>query len=200
MNNAEFLPFHAINEFMRPDFRLSIVRDTLNALPQLSEEHNNRINSLTRKLVKVPGFRNSEKAPVLMRVIPTAKTFEKSADLVSAILAAWCDANQALRDQVHSLLKARGWDCLESNQPFNFEILSSDLLKTWPILPVDVDRTKLPGFYIHWPKGDDYEVLYTHFTELYPDTQISIDQVSLMVVWLSLRLPYQMEDKNIENI
>jgi hypothetical protein len=198
MNNAEFLPFHAINEFMRPDFRLSLIRDTLNALPRLSEEHNNKINNLSRKLVKVPGFRNSEKAPALMRVIPTAKAFEKSAELAAAILAAWCDSNDVLRDQVYDLLKSRGWACLEQNQTVDFETLSADFLISWPILPIHIDRTILPGFYIRWPEGDDYELLYSLFTHLYPDAQISIDQVSLMVVWLSLRLPYQMEEKNPE--
>ena len=198
MDNAEFLPFRAINEFMRPDFRLNIIRDTLNALPDLSVEHINKINQLTRNLVKVPGFRNSEKAPALMRVIPTVKAFEKSADLVAAVLAAWCDLNDVLRDQVFALLKSRGWACIEQNDTQNYEALSADLLKSWPILPVHIDRSKLPGFYIRWPKGDDYDVLYKYYTELYPDTQNSIDQVSLMVVWLSLRLPYEMEEKNTE--
>jgi len=198
-DHAEYLPFHAINEFMRPDFRLSVVRDTLNALPGLSEEHNNRINRLTKKLVKVPGFRNSEKAPALMKVIPTSKSFEKSPELVAAILAAWSEANAELRMQVYNMLKERGWKFLPTDQPLSMDMLSPELLQKWPILPPEVDRTKLPGFYTHWPKGEDYEKLYKQFTETYPDVEVSIDKVSLMVVWLTLRLPYQIEETEQTN-
>lgn len=198
-DHAEYLPFHAINEFMRPDFRLIVVRDTLNALPSLSEEHNNRINRLTNKLVKVPGFRNSDKAPALMKVVPMAKSFEKSPELVAAILAAWAELNTELRIQVFTVLKDRGWKTFPTDQPISFEMLSPELLKQWPILPPEIDRTKLPGFYTHWPKGEDYEKLYSHFTKTYPDVHVSIDKVSLMVVWLTLRLPYQMEEVELSS-
>ena len=194
-NTAEYLPFHAINEFMRPDFRLNILRDTLSALPGLAEEHISRINRLTRKLVKVPGFRNSEKAPALMKIVPMSKSFEKSPELVAAILAAWADINPELRNQVFNLLKGRGWTFLPDDQPLSIAILSPELLKKWPIFPLEVDRTKLPGFYIYWPKGEDFETLYKQFGESYPDVEVGIDKVSLMVVWFNLRLPYQMEEK-----
>jgi hypothetical protein len=193
-NTAEYLPFHAINEFMRPDFRLSLIRETLNALPNLPDEHNDRINRLTKQLVKVPGFRNSEKAPTLMKVVPMSKSFEKSAELVAAILAAWAEVNSDLRLQVFNLLKDRGWAILSTEQPLCIETLSPEIMQKWPVLPPEIDRTKLPGFYIRWPKGEDYEKLYDHYTKTYPTEEISIDKVSLMVVWLSLRLPYQMEE------
>jgi hypothetical protein len=198
-DHAAYLPFHAINEFMRPDFRLSLIRDTLNALPGLSEEHNSKINRLTKRLVKIPGFRNSEKAPALMKVIPMSKAFESSPELVAALLAAWSEANLELRTQVFNMLKERGWEFLSTDQPLTLEMLSADRLRKWPILPVEVDRTKLPGFYTKWPKGEDYEVLYKQFTEMYPEVEASIDKVSLMAVWLTLRLPYQMEDKDEAN-
>jgi hypothetical protein len=192
--HAEYLPFHAINEFMRPDFRLSLLRDTLTALPDLSEEHNSRINRLTKKLVKITGFRNSEKAPALMKVIPMSKTFEKSPELVAAILAAWSDLNSQLRLEVYEMLIQRGWKYISTDQPLSLDVLSPELLRQWPMLPPQVDRTKLPGFYTRWPKGEDYETLYKHFTETYSNEEVSIDKVSLMVVWLALRLPFEMEE------
>lgn len=197
-DHTEYLPFHAINEFMRPDFRLSLIREVLNNLPNLSEEHNSRINRLIKKLVKIPGFRNSEKAPAFMKIVPVSKSFEKSPELVAAILAAWADSNADLRIQVYDILNVRGWAILSKEQQINLEMLSPEMLHKWPILPPEIDRTKLPGFYIHWPKGDNFETLYAHFTESYPEVEISIDKVSLMVVWLSLRLPYQLDE--IENI
>jgi hypothetical protein len=57
-----------------------------------------------------------------------------------------------------------------------------------------MNRSKLPGFYTHWPKDEDFEVLYKNFSDLYPDFEASIDKVSLMVVWLSMRLPLQVDE------
>ena len=36
-DKTEFLPFHAINEYMRPDFRLKVIRETLSGQSRLGE-------------------------------------------------------------------------------------------------------------------------------------------------------------------
>jgi hypothetical protein len=167
---AQFLPFHAINEFMRPDFRLEVVRSALYALPNLPEDFRPPIDRLTRKVVQVPGFRNSVKAPTALKVKPTAEAFEKSSDLVAAVLSAWAEAHPELRQQVYDLLVSRDWK----------------------VLPPEADRTKIPGFLTRWPKGEDFDVLNNAYAEKYPGSQTSNDQVSLMVVWISSRLPYQL--------
>jgi len=190
---TEFLPFHAINEFMRPDFRLIVIRDVLGAMSGLPEERQSTINHLTRKLVKVPGFRNSEKAPAIVKTLPLAKSFEKSPELVGVILAAWADLHGELRQQIYDLLKSRNWKTLPAVEDLNIEAITTELLQNWAILPAELDRSKLPGFYIWWPKGEDFDALYNDFTTRYPESDASLDQVSLMAVWLSLRLPYHIE-------
>jgi hypothetical protein len=167
--HASFLPFHAINEFMRPDYRAEVVRAALQALPALSELQRAQIEKLTRRSVKVPGFRNSAKAPAALRVKPTAEAFEKSSGLVAAILSAWSEAHPQLRSEINDLLADRGWE----------------------ILPIEADRTKIPGFLTRWPKGEDFETLTKAFAERYPQSEAASDDVSLMVVWLSGRLPYE---------
>ena len=99
-----FLPFLALNEFMRDDYRMQVVRTALTALPNLPEPIRLPIERLTRQVVKVPGFRNSEKAPLLKRLRPTASAFEKSSAMVVAILAAWAEATPELRQLVYDLL------------------------------------------------------------------------------------------------
>jgi hypothetical protein len=173
---VQFFPFHAVNDFMRADFRQEVVRSTLAALPTLPEEFHGPIERQTKKLVQVPGFRNSAKAPVNVRIKPTADAFEKSPQLVAAILYAWSAVHSELRQQVYDLLIARKWE----------------------VLPPDADRTKLPGFLVKWPKGEDFEALNTAFKEMYPDSQANSDDVSLMVVWVSTRLPYQTEGEEAE--
>jgi hypothetical protein len=169
---VEFLPFHALNEFMRPDYRLSVVRTALNALPGLPSGFRAPIDKLTKQVVRVPGFRNGAQAPTPMKVGPMAAAFEKSPELVAAVLAAWAESLPDLRQKVYDLLKSRNWE----------------------VLPSEADRTKIPGFLTHWPKGEDFEVLNKAFAEAYPGFSPTTDDVSLMVVWISGRLPYHVDE------
>jgi len=173
---VQFLPFNAINEFMRPDFRLAVVRYALQAVETGDPDQRNRLAQLTRKGVTVPGFRNSAKAPLALRVKPTAEAFEKSAPLVAAILQAWATARPELAQRVHALLAERGWE----------------------VLPVEAERAKLPGFMIHWPKGDDFETLVSAYQAAYPQATETSDEISLMAVWIGNRLPYDLDETPAE--
>ncbi len=195
---TEFLPFHAINEYMRPDFRLKIIRETLGAQASLDERLSNDLNQQIKKRVSVPGFRHSDKAPALVKTIPTSKAFEKSPELVAIMLACWSETQPELRNQVYELLKSRYWPVYNETESMDLSSINLDLVNEWPIFPILVDRTRLPGFFIHWPKGEDFEVLYKDYTERYPNSEASIDKVSLMVVWLSMRLPYKVDSELVK--
>ena len=169
-----FFSYHAINEFMTAEYRESVVRVVLLAQSNLPEEYGSQIDRYTKKTVHIPGFRNSAKAPPPIRVKPTIDTFQKNPALVAAILAAWAELHADLRQQVYDLLFSRHWE----------------------ILPLDSDRTKIPGFLTKWPKGEDFETLYQSYKNSYPETQVEMNDVSLMVVWLSGRLPYELVEKD----
>jgi hypothetical protein len=175
MNDKEaaLIPFHALNEFMRPDFRMSVVRSTLNRLAELPEGYRNAIDRLTKKSVKIPGFRNSGKAPTALKTGPIAQTFEKNPDMVASVLSAWAELHAPLRQQVFELLGARGWE----------------------LLPLQADRKKLPGFFTTWPKAESFESLNQDYVEKHPDSQYNNDEVSLMIVWVSARLPYELVEE-----
>jgi hypothetical protein len=168
---VSFLPFHALTRFMRDDYRQGIVRTTLGALPTLPNDLRSAVDKLTKRHVRVPGFRTSTKAPASLKVRPMAEAFEKRADLVAAVLAAWAETQSELRQQVYDLLTERGWE----------------------VLPIEADRTKLPGFLTKWPANEDFEVLNEAFTEKYPSIEVTPDDVSLMAVWISTRLPLDVE-------
>jgi hypothetical protein len=170
----QFIPFNAINEFMRSDYRMILLRSTMLELPNISPKTQSSINKLTKRHVKVPGFRNSAKAPASVKAVSMIKPFEKEPKLVAAILTGWAEANQDLRQQV-------------------FKILSN---LSWKLLPMEADRSRLPGFLSQWPEEDDYEKIYDDFTISYPDSDYGIDDVSLMAVWLSLRLPVEKVSKD----
>lgn len=196
---TEFLPFHAINEFMRPDFRLNVIRETLTSITTSDDPCAKNLNHQIKKNVTIPGFRNSDKAPALIKVLPTSKAFEKSPEMVAAVLSCWSENHATLREQVLSLLTSRNWPVLTDSESIDVTGLNSEIIEKWPILPIGMNRAKLPGFFIHWPGGEDFETIYQNYTEVYPDSDVSIDKVSLMVVWLTMRLPYQVDadiDKN----
>ena len=193
---TEFLPFHTINEYMRPDFRLKVIRDTLTAQTTLEDHLSNELNQQIKKRVTVPGFRHSDKAPALVKVLPTSKAFEKNPDLVAVILSCWVEIQSELREQVYTLLKTRNWQMFPETEGIDTATLNLDTIKEWPVFPIHMNRAKLPGFFTRWPKGENFDVLYQNYSELFPDSEASIDKVSLMVVWLSMRLPFQLDSDN----
>jgi hypothetical protein len=146
-------------------------------LPNMSQKTQTSINKLTKKYVKVPGFRNSIKAPASVKAVSMIKPFEKEPKLVAAVLAGWAEVNQDLRKQVFDILRNLNWK----------------------LLPMEADRTRLPGFLTQWPEEDDYEKLYDDFLNNFPDSNYGIDDVSLMAVWLSIRLPVDKVAKDALN-
>jgi len=198
-NTVQFLPFSAINEFMRADFRLTVIKNTLTNLRELPDNKQDQLNRLIKQTVKIPGFRNSDKAPSAVKVLPTIKSFESNPKLTAAILSAWSELNSELRQQVNQVLKDRGWYFFpdENMSPTNLPELKTE--KDWGILPIDADRTLLPGFLIFWPKNQDFEEIYESYNQKYPEGAFSIDEVSLMAVWLANRLPYQIVEDDTTN-
>ena len=196
-NQIKFYPFHAINEFMRPDFRLSIIRDVLNNVDSLTSEQVSALGNITRKAIKIPGFRSSDKAPAMVKVMPMVKGFEKNPELAGVVLSTWAAIHNELATQVYTLFIKRNWPVLNTEGGESYNSLSSDIVDKWPLLPLATNRIHTPGFFPRWPKGEDFETLYNAFLELYPESNASIDQVSLMAVWLTLRLPYEIEDTTL---
>lgn len=171
-DKVQFLPFHAINNFMLPEYRLSVLQTVISHLDSLTGERRGAINGLLKRLLKVPGFRNAAQAPAPMKIKNAVSPFERSPELVAQVIAAWSDLHPDLREQIFDLLTSRGWE----------------------LLPVDADRVKLPGFLTRWPKKETFEAIIAAFHEKYPDLAAEDNDISLMTVWLSGRLPYDMVD------
>jgi hypothetical protein len=55
----------------------------------------------------------------------------------------------------------------------------------------------LPGFIPNLPAGENFESLTQAFKEMFPDEKVESDDVLLMSVWLSGRLPYKTADETI---
>ncbi len=173
---VEFLPFNAINQFMISEYRLKVLHEVLANMDQLTPDQKTKMITLIKRLFKLPGFRNAAVAPLPLKVRGAVTPFEKNAEFTGEVLADWAELHSELMQQVFHFLKDRGWE----------------------ILPLDADRRKIPGFLIRWPKEETYEVLNQAFSEKFPQSSASDNDVRLMVVWISGRLPYDMVDKGFK--
>jgi hypothetical protein len=170
---AEFFPYHAINEYMLNDYRLQVIQTVFSQFDRLPGQRRSQINGLIKRHVQVPGFRNSAQAPAGVKARSSVTVFERNPDFAAQVLQGWSELNPDLRQKVYDFLKAREWE----------------------ILPADADRTKLPGFLTHWPEGQDYDVLGEAFSEMYPGFSPEQNDLRLMIVWLAGRLPYDMYEE-----
>jgi hypothetical protein len=174
---TQFVPFHAINQFMIPEYRQEVLHKVLGHLDELSADRRSHILNQLKRYLKVPGFRNSLAAPLPIKVKGAGPEFDKRADFAAQILMAWSELHLELRQQVYDFLVERKWE----------------------LLPPETDRSKLPGFLVRWPKEETYDVLDAAFAAKYPENKAHEYDVRLMVVWLSGRLPYDMvEDEEAE--
>lgn len=164
----QFAPFHAINEFMLPVYRQSVLQTVLGNLDQLPPGRRSAIVGLIKSSVKIPGFRNPTVAPLPLKVKGAVSAFEKNPQFTAQILSGWAELNPELRQQVHDLLKERGWE----------------------VLPPEADRSRMPGFRITWPQGEDYDQLDEAYAAAHPGVEFSRDDLRLMAVWVGNRLPF----------
>lgn len=172
-----FLPFHAINEFMRTDYKERVVRFVFERIDQIDNNSRRLLDKVVKNSVHVPGFRNSVKAPFNLKVKNILEGFEKSPVLVATLLISWANLNLTLQHQVFELLESRHWK----------------------LPPIEADRSKLPGFMTTWPKGEDFETLFQDFQAHFPESGVDSDDVSLMTVWVSGRLPYEIVENLFES-
>jgi hypothetical protein len=172
-NKVQLAPFHALNQFMIPEYRLSIIQKVLTHIDELPANQKGVINAMIRKYVTVPGFRNSALAPVAIKVKGAVNAFERNPEFVIRFLSAWAELNSELRGQVYDFLKERNWE----------------------VFPVDTDRTKLPGFFTQWPKEETYDVLDKAFMEKYPEVAFDENDTRLMIVLMGMRLPFEMQEE-----
>jgi hypothetical protein len=172
----QYLPFHAINEFMVPEYRHTVLQTVFGSLNDLPADQRGSLIGLFRRQVQIPGFRNATLAPIGLKVKAASQPFDQNPAFAAQVLSAWAEMKSELRQLVFDFLAGRGWE----------------------MLPVDADRTQLPGFQTRWPKGESFEALDKAFREAHPDHEVSDDDLNLMVVWLAGRLPYEQEEDEEE--
>lgn len=177
-NEAKFIPFQAVNEFLLTDYRQKLIQTVFASIDRISEEHRGNINRLVKRLVQVSGFRNSVLAPAPVKARAAVSAFERSSEFAANIIAAWVELKPDLMQKVYMLLTSRGWE----------------------VLPLEADRTKLPGFLTRWPKTETFDVLDEAYVKMYPDDGEHEYDINMMIAWLWMRLPVELVEANPKDI
>ena len=172
------LPFHAVNEFMRDDYRLDVLHEVFSALDQCTPMQKQLILRMFSKNVNVPGFRNSGLAPLSIKIKNSPTLFERSHEFSATIMECWSNLHPELKTAMQTLLTERGWT----------------------LQPLETDRTQLPGFQIDWPKPDNFESLIKGIQAAQPELKESDDNISLMAVWVGNKLPYNLFSEEDEEV
>lgn len=162
-----YLPFHAVNEFMRDDFRLVIIQDVLSHLDHCKVESRSKLIKLINKSIHVPGFRNSSQAPLGIKVKNSQGVFTKSTEFAAAVMECWSQIHIELRKKIYDLLIDTGWKIPGESE----------------------NRAELPGFQLDWPEEQNFDFFIQAIRQNYSEIQESDDEISLMVVWVGNRLP-----------
>jgi hypothetical protein len=172
----QFLPFHAVNEFMRDDYRLNVLQNVFTQLDECKGESRTKLLKLFGKEAQIPGFRNSSQAPAGLKAKNGQRLFEKSAVFAALVMDCWSQLHAGLFTQVHAYLLENGWKMPTLQEA----------------------RVFLPGFQLDWPKEQTFENIIQAVRKNNPELTETDDDISLMVVWVGNKLPYNLYESGDE--
>jgi len=112
-------------------------------------------------------FRNPLAAPLALQVRAMESPFEKESRFVKAILSSWADINSDLQAKVQAVLPELGFE-------------PNDQAPLYP----DPEN----AFAVGWPEDLSFEKL-ADLVKQKTETDASSNEISLMTVWLTGRLP-----------
>lgn len=167
MTEIEYLPFKSINVFINRDYLERVIRLVLQEYRQLPKEKARSFVTQFREHVNILGFRNTIKAPISLQVNALASAFEEKNEVVPFTLSTWTLVRSSLAAEVKSWLKSEGWKGLSVDREFN-----------------DTE-----GFLSDWPKKLTFGKIIKDFKKTKPDVEFENDDLILMVIWISGKLP-----------
>jgi hypothetical protein len=167
MAENEILAYKSINVFIEREYLEDLLGRILQAKGDLPKEEQIAFNNQFRKYITVLGFRNPLRAPRQLQINAYASAFEAKDEVVPFTLSTWTKQNQDVANHVLKWLDAQGWKDLSLERTFN-----------------DSD-----GFISDWPKNLSFEKITKKFKKDNPDMDVNDDDLILMVLWISGKLP-----------
>jgi hypothetical protein len=173
MSDHGHFPYKSINVFIDHNYLQDILETILVEIKQLSKEEQIEFSRTFRQNVKVFGFRNPTQAPLPLQVKSYVEAFEEKEEIIPVSLTFWTKINHGLAQKVKLWLEKKGWDGLELERNFN----------------------ESEGFLSDWPDELTLEKLISEFNKDHPDHKFNENDIILMVLWISGKLPFR--DSNI---
>ena len=172
MPEKEYLPFKAINVFIEREYLEKVTKDVLEGKGALSKDDQIQLANFFRNQVSVLGFRNPVRAPLSLQVNAYASAFEKKEEVIPFTLTIWAKIKTDLAKTVKQWLESEGWEDLALERQY--------------------DETA--GFLSDWPKAFTFEEIEEKFKQANPKVDFDRDDLILMVLWISGRLPNEQSD------
>ena len=167
MSPIETVPFKAINVYINQEYLESVMKTVLTDYKKLSKQEQIDFTRFLRKYVTILGFRDPSRAPLSLQINALAKAFEAKDEVIPTVLSIWTKANKKLAADV------KAW--LEENKFKNLEM--------------EREYSEDAGFTTDLPKKMDFDKVEKDFAKANPDAKYERDDLILMVLWLSGRLP-----------
>jgi len=169
MPTNEIMPFKSINVYIERDYLEKVAKTVLEGFGKLSKEEQIQFSQNFRKYVNVLGFRNPLRAPLSMQVNAYATAFEEKDEVIPFSLTTWAKVNLALANKVKSWLESEGWEDL--------------------VLARDFEEDS--GFVTDWPDDISFDQIEEKFQKAHPDFKFTRDDLILMVLWITGKLPIE---------
>lgn len=163
-----FQPMIALNVYLEPYFRQEILDKVLAQRTKLPEQAQRDLSAIFRSEIQIRGFRNPLAAPHGLLVKESEKKFEKDSRFLRVILSAWVSTLDFDPQELSAALTELGF--VPSEVAAEFE---------------DPENALLEG----WPAGLSYADLEQKVSEKVPSLKISQNELALLTIWLTGRLP-----------
>lgn len=169
MPTKEILPFKSINVYIEREYLEKVVTNILEGVGKLNKEEQIRFSQDFRKHISVLGFRNPLRAPLSLQVNAYASAFEEKEEVIPFSLTIWSKVKTDLAEKVQSWLESEGWDDLALEREFEED----------------------NGFVFDWPDDLSFDQVEEKFQNANPDFEYDRDDLILMVLWISGKLPIE---------
>lgn len=172
MADNDYLPYKAINVFINRDYLEDVLKQVLERKGELPKEDLVAFNNQFKHYVTILGFRNPARAPLPLQVKAYATAFEEKDEVIPFTLSTWVELNENLAQMVISWLESQNWDRLMVRR----------------------DYKENEGFLNNWPASLTFDQLDEDFRKANPNADYEKDDLILMTIWISGRLPEEESD------
>lgn len=167
MAEHDVLPYKTINVFMEQDYLEEMVGDILTGVKNLDKAEQIAFSQFFKKNVKVLGFRDPTRAPITLQTRALASAFIANDDVIPETLSVWTRIHDADAQKVQTWLSDKGWTGLAVSRAFN----------------------ESEGFLDDWPEDVTFDQLVDDYRKDHPKDDISRDDLILLILWISGKLP-----------